>query len=336
MRVTAAFASVTAMAALRAAGVPEESARIQTELLMDAELRGLPSHGLLRLPRLLDRIKNGVANPLTTGRHEWSSDAVLDVDGENGLGPVVASAALRTIQERAQRTGIACATIRSNNHLGALAWYVRKVAEDGQVCIALTTSEAIMHPFGGRAALVGSNPIAIGVPARPRPLVFDMATSLVSMGKVHDYANRGQALDEGWALDSAGEPTTDAAAARDGAIAPFGGAKGYGLGIALEALVAALTSTSLGTEVKGTLDSISEPTKGDIFIVAKLHSPGAVDAVSTYLDQVRDSPRANPAIPVAVPGDRSDVRYAVATAEGFDVPDDIWNRILIQSRHALS
>jgi LDH2 family malate/lactate/ureidoglycolate dehydrogenase len=331
MHVTAAEATSAAVAALRGAGVPEKSARIQADLLVDAESRGLASHGLLRLPRLLRRIENGVADPTTIGRHTWAGGALLEVDGQNGLGPVVASAALKTVQARARTTGIACATIRSNNHLGALAWYVRKVAEDGQVCIAMTTTEAIMHPHGGRTALVGTNPVAIGVPTSARPLVFDMATTQVSMGKVHDYANRAQPLQSGWALDRHGDPTTDAAAAKTGALAPFGGAKGYGLGIALEVLVACLTSTALGTAVTGTLNSVDPPTKGDVFIVAQPHSALSLDALGSYLDEVRNSPPAHADTPVSVPGDRSDARREASTARGVEVPDAIWSELVATS-----
>ncbi|MGW4339053.1 Ldh family oxidoreductase [Rhodococcus koreensis] len=332
MHVSATTATVTAVNALRAAGVPQGSAELQADLLVDAELRGLASHGMLRLPRILERIDNGVANPATTGRQQWVADALLDVDGENGLGPVVATAALDAISERAKTTGIACTTIRANNHLGALAWYVRRIATGGQICLAMTTSEAITHPYGGRTALIGSNPIAFGVPAQPSPLVFDMATSLVSMGKIHDHANRGRELEPGWALDRAGEPTTDPVAAKDGAIAPFGGAKGYGLGIAIEVLVASLTNTALGTQVKGTLDSVHAPTKGDIFIVIQPNSSDPITAVSAYLDEVRTSPATSADTPVTVPGDRSETRRRLTESDGFDVPDAIWQHLVARAQ----
>ena len=332
MHVSATTATMIAIGALRAAGVPEEAAELQADLLVDAELRGLASHGMLRLPRILERIDNGVANPATTGRQRWVADALLDVDGENGLGPVVATVALDAVSERATTTGIACATIRANNHLGALAWYVRRIATGGQICLAMTTSEAITHPYGGRTALIGSNPIAFGVPAHPSPLVFDMATSLVSMGKIHDHANRGRELEPGWALDRAGEPTTDPVAAKNGAIAPFGGAKGYGLGIAIEVLVASLTNTALGTQVKGTLDSVHASTKGDIFIVMQPNSSGPITSISTYLDEVRASPAASSDSPVAVPGDRSQARRVLAESEGFDVPDAIWEHLVARAQ----
>jgi L-2-hydroxycarboxylate dehydrogenase (NAD+) len=331
MLISADEAVSVAVRALVNVGVPEPAAQIQAELLVDSEQRGLPSHGVLRLPRLVERIRNGVADPAAIGKHSWHGDALLLVDGADGLGPVVAHEALRAICERAKRTGIACAAIASSNHLGALAWYVRDVAAAGQICIALTTSEAIMHPYGGRHAMVGSNPIAIGVPARPRPLVLDMATSRVSMGKVIDYANRGDELEPGWAHDASGEPTTNPHEARNGSIAPMGGAKGYGLGLAFEVLVASLTGSALGTSVVGTLDSIHPANKGDVFIVVDVPHASVVEQVSAYLNGVRASPAADAADPIVVPGDRSEERKQHAAARGFDIADGLWGQIVALS-----
>lgn len=334
MLISSEEAVAVAVRALMKVGVPEAAAQMQAELLVDSEQRGLPSHGLLRLPRLVERIRNGVADPVTRGEHRWHGDALLLVDGANGLGPVVAREALRTIRERAKSTGIACAAIASSNHLGALAWYVRDVAAAGQICIALTTSEAIMHPYGGRHAMVGSNPIAIGVPAHPRPLVLDMATSRISMGKVIDHVNRGDELEPGWARDASGEPTTDPSAARNGSIAPMGGAKGYGLGLAFEVLVASLAGSGLGTRVVGTLDSIHPSNKGDVFIVANVPHASVVEQVSAYLDGVRASPAADAADPVVVPGDRSAHRKQHAIVRGLDIPDGLWAQLIAISEPA--
>ena len=315
-----------AIRALIKAGAPDENAGLQAELLVDAEARGLPSHGLLRLPRLIARIVNGVCDPAAVGRLTWQGDALALVDGLHGLGPVVGVHALEAVSARAaQSTGVAIAAAYSSNHLGMLSWYVRRVAARGQACIALTTSEALMHPHGGRVAMVGSNPIAIGVPAAPQPLVFDMATSSVSMGKIHDHANRGTQLQPGWALDEHGEPTVDAERAKLGSIAPWGGTKGYGLGLAFEVLVAALTGSALGRDVAGTLDSTRLATKGDVFIVAESSHVGAV---SDYLAAVRESAPIDPAEPVRVPGDSSDRRYARAQADGIAVPVALWDEIV--------
>jgi LDH2 family malate/lactate/ureidoglycolate dehydrogenase len=324
---TAEEAARLGVGALLAAGASERAAAIQAEVLVEAELRGHPSHGLLRLPLIVERIGAGLADPRTTGRTRWAGQALLEVDGEYGLGPVVAVAALDMVCRRVDRTGVACAAVRSSNHLGMLAWYVERVAELGLVGLALTTSEAMVHPWGGRRPMLGTNPIAVAVPAEPAPLVLDMATGLVSMGRIIDHANRGEPLQHGWALDRDGEPTIDARAARDGAIAPFGAAKGYGLGIAFEAVVAAMTSSALGTDVVGTLDSVHPSTKGDVFIVLKPDAAAPAWAVSRYLDEVRASPPVDPRRPVLVPGDRARACRRERIDGGFDVPDDLWDRL---------
>jgi LDH2 family malate/lactate/ureidoglycolate dehydrogenase len=306
-------------------GVPAEHARIQANLFIGAEMRGTASHGLLRLRRVVERLKAGLAAAGVEGRHDWTARSYLSVDGQNGLGPVVALKALDAVIPRARENGIAIAAIRNANHLGAIAFYADYVARKGLTVIGLTISEALVHPFGGRKAMIGTNPITIGVPAEPEPLVLDMATGLVSMGKIHDHANRGAAIPVGWALDAKGNPTTDAVAAKDGAIAPFGGAKGYALGLAFEVLVASLAESAIGTGVKGTLDSQHPSNKGDLFIViAPPHAEAAKALVTDYLTQVRASPSMDPAHPVLIPGDRAHQKRDESRLQGVTLDDGLW------------
>ncbi len=310
---------------LIANGVPADHARTQAGLFIEAEMRAIPSHGLLRLRRVIERIHAGLSVPGTSGKQVWTARSFLAVDGERGLGPVVAMAALDTIVPRAQADGIAIAAIRNTNHLGALAYYAEHVANLGLTCISLTISEALVHPYGGRKAMIGTNPIAIGVPAAPHPMVLDMATGLVSMGKIHDHANRGAPIPLGWALDENGDPTTDAAAAKKGAIAPFGGPKGYALGIAFEVLVASLAASAIGTDVKGTLDSVNVSNKGDIFIViAPPHAESAKMLVTEYLDSIRAAAPADPEHPVLAPGDRAHKVRAQSEKRGVYLDDGLW------------
>src|ERR1700761_319682 len=319
----------TLQAVLAAHGVPEASARTQADLLLEAQMRGYASHGLLRLPRIVERIVNGVSSPTASGVHEWAGDCFLRVDGERGLGPVVALAALRTLIERARHSGIAIAAIRNSNHIGMLAWYGDYVARDGLILIAVTTSEALVHPWGGRRALIGTNPLCIAVPAEPEPLVLDMATSLVSMGKIHDHANRGTPIPEGWALDALGNPTTDPNAAKSGAIAPFGGPKGYALGLALEVLITSLAGAAIGTAVTGTLDSNTVCNKGDLFIViSPPQSASIAAAIHAYRDEIRASAIPGSGRTVNVPGDRSREARARSIAEGVEVDNTLWHEIL--------
>lgn len=302
-------------------GVPPARAALQARVLVDAELKGHPSHGLQRLPRLLLRIERRLIDPATEGVATWRSNALLEADGCDGLGPVVALAALRQAAGRVAPMGVVLVAIRNANHLGMLAYYVEEMAAAGHIAIALSSSEALVHPHGGRTALIGTNPIAIAVPAGDGPpLVVDLATSKVSMGKVHHHAATGRPLEPGWAKDADGQPTTDAARARDGSIAPFGEAKGYALGLALEVLIAAVTGAALAPEVGGTLDADVPCNKGDVFLLIQpRRCPGLAERLGDYLDLVRRSPADDPAVPVAVPGDGARRRKAAARRSGFDV-----------------
>ena len=306
-------------------GVPPAHARIQADLFISAEMRGTASHGLLRLRRVVERLAAGLAVAGAEGRHDWVARSYLSVDGQRGLGPVVALKALDAAIPKARENGIAIAAIRNSNHLGAIAFYADYVARQGLTVIGLTISEALVHPFGGRKAMIGTNPIAIGVPAEPEPLVLDMATSLVSMGKIHDHANRGAPIPEGWALDGKGNPTTEAAAAKNGAIAPFGGAKGYALALAFEVLVASLAESAIGTAVRGTLDSENVSNKGDLFIViAPPHLEAAKALVTEYLTEVRASPAMDPGHPVLIPGDRAHQMRDQSRLQGVYLDDRLW------------
>lgn len=300
--------------------VPLPAAELQAQVLVEAELKGHPSHGLQRLPRLLERIERGLADPIATGLAHWRSDAFLTVDGQRGLGPVVAQAALEQLSARVGSTGIALAAIRNSNHLGMLAWYVEQAAARGLIGIALSSSEALVHPHGGTRALLGTNPIAIAVPTASRPLVLDLATSIVSMGKIHHYAAQGRALPEGWARDAEGRPTRQAEHAKQGSIAPFGEAKGYGLGIAIELMVASLARSALAPSIGGTLDARQVCNKGDVLIVIDAAAdPGFAGQLANYLDQVRESPPASPGRKVRVPGDGAAERRGASLHDGFDI-----------------
>jgi L-2-hydroxycarboxylate dehydrogenase (NAD+) len=317
-------------------GAPEDAARLQADLLVEAELRGLPSHGLQRLPRLLLRLERGLANPRTTGAALWTKPAVLTVDGEAGLGPVVMMAAIRQLARKIPVQGIALAAIRNANHIGMLAYYAEAAAQMGFASIVISTSEALVHPYGGTQPMLGTNPIAIGIPTATEPFILDLATSTVSMGKIHHHALCGEAIPTGWAVDSEGRPTTDAEAAKAGAIAPFGGAKGYGLGLAVELLVAALAGSAFAPEVTGTLDDHQAATKGDVVIlIDPAAGRGEARQLSAFLQRVRASRPSEPGRSVAISGDGGRGRRAKALATGVELPDEIMETLaaLDAARH---
>jgi L-2-hydroxycarboxylate dehydrogenase (NAD+) len=297
----------TVRAVLRTAGVSASDADAQTELLLDGDLRGHHSHGVQRLPVLVERFHNGLIVTDAAVRIDWRTEAFARVDGGWGFGASVATVAIDAVVERAATTGIAMAAVRGANHIGMLAPHVERIARSGQIGIALTTSEALVHPWGGSQPLVGTNPIGIAIPTLDEPLVVDMSTAAVSMGKVLEHLSKSMPLPQGWAVDSEGRPTTDAQAASRGAISPFGGPKGYALGVALEMLVAVLTGTALGADVTGTLDTTEPTTKGDVFLAVSLERLGlqaALPAITAYAHLLRSS-GVDTDRPVSVPGDRA-------------------------------
>lgn len=310
------------IAALTAAGTPVPNAESQARWLVEADLRGHRSHGLQRLPVILRRIRAKLTEPAADGRHEWRSEVLLSVDGERGLGPCVGERAIAALTPVASRYGVAVATIRNTNHLGILAPYTEDLAHRGLVGLAVTTSEALVHPWGGRTALIGTNPIALAVPTDGAPFSLDMATGMVSMGKVLHYQMMGRQLDRGWAVDVDGEPTLDPGAAVKGALSPFGGAKGYGLGLGIELLVSALTGSALGRAVTGTLDAQTICNKGDVLIALTPHD-GIAPSISAYLDTIRRDLRGAAPSGPSIPGEGARARRMESRRHGLEFPEEL-------------
>jgi L-2-hydroxycarboxylate dehydrogenase (NAD+) len=322
-------------------GAPVDAAGHQADQLVEGDLRDRPSHGIQRLPVIVQRIRRRLIDPAARPRLNWVRDGLLQVDGRFGLGPPVAVTAIEHLVERARGAGIALGVIARAGHLGMLAPYLERAVDSGVMAVAMTTSEALVHPHGGRTALIGTNPVGIAVPTGDaEPFILDMATGAISMGAVIAAAHRGDSLPVGVAVDAAGAPTTDPHAARAGAISPIGGPKGYGLGLGIELLVGLLSGTALGTDVRGTLDAEHPVSKGDMFLIVDPSVLGAADLsarAASFLAQVRRSPRAADATgPVTTPGQRSRRIRRLRLTDGYDIPLGVWERALALRAEASS
>lgn len=307
-------------------GATAHDARLQADMLLEGDLRGQHSHGIRRLPVLAKRLDRGVSTSGEEPIASWSGASRVHLDGRRGLGPAVAHRALDLILPRAAETGVAVASIANAGHAGMLAPYVERIAGEGCVGIALTVSEALVAPWGGTRAMVGTNPIGIGVPTGGDPLILDMSTASASAGKILDYAARGESIPLGWAVDERGEPTSDAAAAAKGAISPFGGAKGFALGVAFEALVGVLAGSAFGRDVSGTLDTELPPNKGDLFIALPVDGGSAAfRGVADYLAQLRLE--GGEGREVRVPGDRARAIRAERLEHGVPLDRRLWAEI---------
>lgn len=334
-RVDATTLTIVVQEILQARGVPLPAARQQAQVWVEADSRGQPSHGVQRLFTMLGRIDNGVVNVHSEPEFTWTSPGVLVVDGDDGLGPPIALATVDELVSRAHTQGVTVGLVRRAHHLGMLAPYVERMAERGCVGIASCTSEALVHAWGGFEPLVGTNPLAVAVPVPGQPpLSLDMSTGATSRGRILHHASIDKPLEPGWAVDARGVPTTDPHEAVRGSISPFGGPKGYALGVALEVLIAGLTGTSFGTDVAGTLDETLPVTKGDLFMCIDPRGAGLSDlgsAAVDYLDRLRSSRPAEGTSGVLVPGDRARATRSRSMDEGIAVDSALW--LKIRSEH---
>ena len=231
-------------------GLSSEDAARVADCLLTADLRGIGSHGVSRVPIYAERLRRGLVNPTPSLRVERTGAVVAVVDGDNGMGAVVGTRAMGEAIALAAEHGAAAVTARHGNHYGIASYYAMQALEHDCLGVALTNAAPAMAPWGGREKFLGTNPLAAAAPAGAHPaIVLDMATSVAARGKIRLAAQRGEAIPEGWALDAAGAPTTDAAKAMAGVILPFAGPKGSALALLVEILAGVLSGAAVGPAV---------------------------------------------------------------------------------------
>ena len=255
------------------------------------------------------------------------------VDGDNGLGPAVAMAALEAGLAMAAESGIAYLGCRNSNHLGALAPYALKTCEKGFVLICGTNASTTIAPWGGREARLGNNPLSIAAPCPEAPhFILDMAMSVAARGKIRKARDEGAAIPEGWAVDAAGKPTTDPVAALEGFLLPFGGHKGSGLSQAVDMLAGVLSGARFLTDITPWTDFPERPSgTGHFFLLldpARLLGAEAYgQAIDRFRHLIRSTPPAEVTQPVQIPGEREQARRVEALAKGVEIPAELMAKI---------
>lgn len=245
-------------------GLPDDAAALVADTLIDADLRGVRSHGVLRIPRYVQWLKNGFVNPHPDIRVVVDTGPIAVVDADGAMGQVSAAIAMRLAISRAEEFGVASVGLRDGRHCGAMAYWAMMAPPNGCIGFATTNAGINMAPWGGKDNLVGNNPFAIAVPSsRPWTMVLDMATSVAAGGKLDVATARGESIPLGWALDAAGTPTQDPAAGRKGSLLPVGGPKGYGMALMLDVLAGVLAGGRFGANLGGAGD-------GQFFLALKV------------------------------------------------------------------
>ena len=303
-------------------GMSNADAALLADSLVDADLCGTHSHGVLRVPEYVEKLTTEGVDPTAKPEVVRAGPSFVIVDGRNSMGQLGTALAMRKVIDKATQTGIAAGAIRGSNHCGAMAYFARMALPHDMIGIATTNALPTMAPWGGAERLLGINPIAISIPAgQMTPIVYDAAFSGSSHGKIRIYEQKGMRLPEGWALDREGRPTPDPKVAIDGLLAPIGGFKGAGLAMIMGVLSSMLSGASYGTEL-GSIEDGPIP-GGDGHFVAAIHSASFEDVerfksrVDAAIQQIHNCQLAPGFDRVYAPGELEAIRRTEYSVQGI-------------------
>lgn len=305
------------------AGLPPQDAATEAEVLVWANLRGVDSHGVLRVRAYVSSIQKGGMNPTPDIQVPVDTPAMSLIDADWAFGPVVTTFAMQRAIAKARAVGIGWVLIRNTTHQGAMAYYPLMAAKEGMAGLAAVCNPPNMAPYGARVPGVHNSPLAIAVPGGGHPpLVLDMATSVAAGGKVSLAIDKGIAIPVGWAVDRAGHPTTDPREV--GALLPFGGYKGSGLAMMLECLTSVFVGNPLLT--RALAGEPIHPGTQNSFVAAIDIAP--FTDLDTYqrdidrlVERIKALPRADGIDEILVPGELEDRVYEQRMRDGIPLPD---------------
>lgn len=306
--------------ALTQAGASQPMAEATVRALLYADARGLPSHGLSRVPQYTTHLRNGRANGAAVANVISSKAAACLIDAGEGLAFPACELAISEAISRAKAAGACFVGVTNSHHFGAAAYHVEAVAAAGMVGLGFGNSPSAMPAWGGKRGIFGTNPIAAAFPRkREAPLIIDLSLSEVARGKLMVAAKKGEAIPLGWALDKDGKPTTDPKAGLEGTMMPAGGVKGAMLALIVELLCCALTGAAFGFEADSFfVDEGNRPRIGQAFLVI---DPGALAGQEVFFERVETLIAAMLAEDgVRLPGSRRAAIAGDALREGIDIP----------------
>ena len=309
------------------AGMPEPDARLAADTLVQADLWGHQSHGVMRLSWYHARLKAGACAPLARPELIVDAGAIAVIDGHDAMGQVLTARAADEAIARARRHGIGAVALRNSGHFGTAMYFTLMAARAGCVAFLSTNASPAMAPWGGRRKTVGTNPWSWAAPAGSHPpMVLDIANTGVARGKIYLARQKGLTIPEGWAIDAAGAPTTDPQAAIDGIILPMAQHKGYGIAVMMDMLSGVLTGSCFGTEVTGPYQTERRSGAGQLFIaldIAAMQPLAEFGArMDRYIDELKSVPLAQGFDEVFYPGEieaRNDVKHR---RDGILLPQD--------------
>lgn len=329
--VTAEALKKYAQCVLEKAGLKKEDAYLIADTLVEANLRGVDTHGIVRLPLYyLKRIKKGLinVNPNYLVLKRSTSTALIDAD--DGPGQVVTFQAMQLAVEMAKNSGVALVGIKNSSHFGMAAYFAMEALKEDMIGIAMTHADSRVTPFGASKAYLGTNPLAVAIPAEKHfPIVLDMATSATSMGSIILAAMQEREIPEGLAIDECGKVTTNPK--KVAALLPAGGAKGSGLAIIIDVLCGILTGSNFGKHIhRG--DDFSKPEKlghlvGAINIAFFCNPAKFKNRVDQMILEIKSLPPAPGVDEILLPGEREFKTREERLKKGIPIPQDLFEKL---------
>ena len=316
-------------------GFTEEEAAQITDVLLLADLYGVRSHGTQRLFRYHKSIGKGCVKVDAKPEIVFETPVSAVIDGHSGMGQLISIYATKLAIEKAKKVGMAFVSVRNSNHFGIAGYYSKMACDEGLLGIATTNSESIMVHTGSKQAILGSNPIAIAMPADPYPFWFDAATTVVPKGKLEVYHKADKPLKDGWAVDETGAECTNAEHViecinkkQGGGILPLGGSteesgshKGYGFSMLCE-IFSSITSGGATANHHVRKDGVGAGTCHSFLVIDPkiFGDPDEIrEHLSTFLSELRNAERANEEIPIYTHGEKEILAYERCMKEGLDV-----------------
>ena len=308
-------------------GMPEPDARLVADTLVQADLWGHQSHGVLRLGWYLDRLRNGVMKPQTRPELVVDAGAVAVIDGHDGVGHVITLLATREAIKRAKVHGIGCVGVRYSNHFGTCMYYTLTGAREGCVTMLTSNGGPAMAPWGGRKKIIGTNPWSVAAPAgRHAPFVVDMANTGVARGKIYLARQKRQPIPLGWAITADGEPTTDPQAAIDGIILPMAEHKGYAIAAMVDMMSGVLTGSGFLSAVHSPYKTAEKSNCGHLMIAMNVEAFQRLgdfnSRMEQYIGEIKAVPTAKGFDEVFYPGEIEANNDVKNRKDGLLLPED--------------
>ncbi|MBD1390893.1 Ldh family oxidoreductase [Neiella sp. HB171785] len=316
---------------LEAAGLPAKTADEVADVLVHADSTGVHSHGVMRVEHYCTRLQKGGLNPNAEFSIDQISPSVAVLDSDDGMGHSALIAATNHAIELATETGVGFVSIKNTSHCGALSYFIQQATDAGKIAISMTQTDTCVAPYGGAARFLGTNPIAFGFPvADGEPMIVDMATSATAFGKLLHAKETGKSIGPGLAIDAEGHETTDPHKVEN--LLPFGGHKGSGIALSIDALTGILMGANFGNHIVRMYGDYDKFRKLASLVIVidpdKLGNPLFATMMKAMVTELREVPPAPDVEKVLAPNDLQVEYKAKCSKEGIPVPQGVYDYLV--------